>query len=120
MKPRVTAEDWSELVEELVRSRQSTRTFAEAHGVSDASLRWWKSKLVGQAKSRPSGSATGAASPAMTLARVVRAGEESPPGAEMPRAHGITVVVGGARVLVEPGFDARHLRAVVKALGDEA
>ena len=118
MKTRMTAEDWSELVEELVRSRQSTRTFAEAHGVSDASLRWWKSKLAGQSKSRPSGSGSGAAPPPMTLARVVRAGEE--PGAAMPGADGITVVLGAARVLVEPGFDAGHLRAVLKALGDEA
>ena len=63
---------------------------------------------------------SGAAPPPMTLARVVRAGEESPPGAAMPGADGITVVLGAARVLVEPGFDAGHLRAVLKALGDEA
>lgn len=119
----MTAQDWAELVEELVGSRQSTRTFAAAHGVSDASLRWWKSKLVGKGSSTPSvpaGAAAAASLPAMTLARVVRAGEMGASKTELPSARGITVLLGAARMVVEPGFDVCHLRAVVKALGEEA
>jgi hypothetical protein len=47
------------------------------------------------------------------LARVVRPGEGSTPSA--PRG-GVAVLAGGARIVVEPGFDGRLLRDVVRAL----
>ena len=40
--------------------------------------------------------------------------------ATSPRSSVLVVEVGGARIRVEPGFDAEHLRAVVAALAGGA
>ena len=50
----------------------------------------------------------------MRLARVVREGE---PVLEATQAAGICIVVGDVRVIVERGFEAALLRAVIEALG---
>ena len=38
--------------------------------------------------------------------------------AATPRSRALVVEVGAARIVVEPEFDAEHLRAVVAALGE--
>jgi hypothetical protein len=51
----------------------------------------------------------------VTLARVVREGERAD---ELAVGDGsLVVAVGGVRIVVERGFDASLLRAVVEALG---
>lgn len=40
--------------------------------------------------------------------------------ASPPRVRALVVEVGAARIVVEPGFDAAHLRAVVAALAEKA
>lgn len=78
--------------------------------MTDASLRYWGTRLADEDKEpvpevrRPSGTTS--------LARVVR------PGEAPPVAGRIMVIVGKASVLVEAGFDAAHLRDVVRALGE--
>jgi hypothetical protein len=47
------------------------------------------------------------------LARVVRPGEGTAPAGARG---GVAVVAGGARIVVEHGFDGRLLREVVRAL----
>ena len=93
-----------------VKGGRTVRQFAAAHGVTDASLRYWGTRLADEEKEpeatvrRPTG--------ATSLARVVRPGEAPPAGGR------IMVVVGKASVVVEAGFDAAHLRDVVRALGE--
>jgi hypothetical protein len=50
----------------------------------------------------------------MPMARVVRPGEKLP----VDRSDAVRVIVGKATVVVEPGFDDVHLRAVVLALSE--
>jgi hypothetical protein len=49
----------------------------------------------------------------MPMARVVRPGD-----VPVDRSGAVRVVVGKATVVVEPGFDDVHLRAVVRALSE--
>lgn len=105
-------EEWAELVEAWRGSRQSARKFAQAHGVSDAALRYWANRLADEEAAKPARPrrASPAPKPAPTLARVVRPGE-APAGR-------LTVMVGMAAIVVEPGFEGAHLRAVVRALSE--
>ena len=115
--PRLSAEEWAELVASWVASGQSARSFAAAHGVADASLRWWKTELSRRGKRQGSPRREGERSEQRpAIARVVRPGEARPREAAGPGA-GIAVIVGRARVVVEAGFDAGVLRAVLAALG---
>lgn len=113
--------EWVKLVGEWRGSRQSARQFAMAHGVTDAALRYWAGRLADEDEEpRPTGDPSGsgrtvrATVPAPALARVVRAGG-APPAEVSGR---IMVVVGKAAIVVERGFDERHLRDVVRALGE--
>lgn len=112
--------EWTKLVRDWRVSGQSARRFAAEHGVTDASLRYWATQLADQEDEsvpprrprapKPAGTVTVTSSP--TLARVVRPGEA-------PASSGrgqIRVAVGKALIVVEPDFDADHLRAVVRAL----
>ena len=123
MRNRLSAVEWAELVRDWVASGQSARAFAEAHGVAEANLRWWRTELARRSK-RPA-PATAPAAPQRTarrsprpvkLARIVREGEPVPVP-ESTQAVGIGVVVGDARIVVERGFDAALLRAIIAALG---
>lgn len=49
----------------------------------------------------------------VALARVVRSGDVEAPAAVRG---GVAVVVGGARIVVEQGFDGRLLRDVIRTL----
>lgn len=112
----MSPEEWEELVAEWRASGISRRLFAEKHGVRASALSYWikrhEAAQAGPARTvRRVGEPLAVRSPA-TLARVVRPGEG--PAAE--RVGEVRVVVGKATVVVEPGFDDVHLRAVVRAL----
>ena len=114
---RISAEDWGELVAAWAKSGRTASSFAADHGIAESSLRWWKTELARRArKEAPRRSPGPRRMPAVALARVVREGEVvNPPGESAPGA--VSVVVGGARVVVEAGFDGKLLREVVEALG---
>lgn len=112
--------EWVKLVEQWRASGQSARQFAKAHGVVDTALRYWANRLdeeEDEREARPprrtGGRASARTSSAPALARVVRPGET--PTAQAGR---ITVVIGKATIVVEPGFADAHLRDVVRALSE--
>lgn len=80
--------------------------FARGKPFAARSLHWWASELGrrerGVRRSRPRA----------TLARVV------PPGAAPRTEPSVTLVVGGATIVVKPGFDDEFLRQVVHALAE--
>jgi transposase-like protein len=118
MRDRLSAEEWAELVEEWETGGQTARAFADAHGVAEASLRWWKKELARRSKRAPPPRRAPTPRP-VALARVVRDGEPVPnESASAPAT--ITLVVGRARIVVERGFDASLLRAVLDAVGAPA
>jgi transposase-like protein len=119
--PRLSAAEWAELVASWSASGQSARSFAAAHGIADASLRWWKTELSRRGKGVVLGARDGGerSERRPAIARVVRAGETIP-GEAGGHVAGVVILVGRARIAVEAGFDARVLRAVVEALGGAA
>ena len=129
MRNRLSADEWAELVREWETSGQSARAFAEARGVPETSLRWWKTEFPRRSK-KAAAAAPSASSPvprrrrrvrrSVKLARVVRAGEPIPHQEVSTRTAGIGIVVGHARIVIEHGFDATLLRAVIQALGGRA
>lgn len=116
MQTRKSAAQWGELVSAWEASGLTADVFASEHGVAGSTLRWWKTELARRARKEPPGRAP--RRPSLTrasevaLARVVRPGEGAPAGAR----GGVAVVAGGARIVVEHGFDGRLLREVVRAL----
>ena len=119
MQTRKSAAQWGELVSALESSGLTADVFASEHGVAGSTLRWWKTELARRARReaprRPPKRPAVMTASGVALARVVRPGEASvsgPPGAR----GGVAVVVGGARIVVEQGFDVRLLRDVVRAL----
>jgi hypothetical protein len=75
--------------------------YAARRGYSVESLRRWTKKAV--------------ASKRMSAPQFVRLEI-----AASPRNRALVVEVGAGRILVEPGFDAEHLRAVVAALAEKS
>jgi hypothetical protein len=117
---RMSAGRWAEVVSAWEASGRSARSFADEHGVTEGSLRWWKGELARRARREPARRSPGpgrkqSRSRAVTLARVVREGEQLPPAAASAKPP-VVIVVGEARILVEQDFDADVLRAVVHAL----
>ncbi|GAC1542668.1 MAG: hypothetical protein NVS3B10_31270 [Polyangiales bacterium] len=117
MQTRKSALQWGELVSGWEASGVTADVFAREHGVAGSTLRWWKTELARRARKEPRGrpprrpSLTRASE--VALARVVRPAEGPAPTAARG---GVAVVAGGARVVVEHGFDSRLLRDVVRAL----
>lgn len=111
-------EEWEELVAEWRESGMSRKLFAEKHGVPASALSYWIKRLEGTdaapRRAVPSVGKPLAVRPPATLARVMRPGEAS--AAE--RVGEVRIIVGKAMVIVEPGFDDVHLRAVVRALSE--
>lgn len=112
-------DEWEKLVGRWRGSRQSARQFAAAHGVTDTALRYWANRLAEEEDDaaeapevRPKRAPRAPSAPA--LARVVRPGEA--PSAET--AGRVMLVLGPTSIVVEPGFDEAHLRAVVRALSE--
>jgi hypothetical protein len=117
---RMSAARWAELVSAWEASGQSSRAFADKHGVSEGSLRWWKSELARRARREAPRRSPGPGRNRrgiVALARVVREGEETP-GLTESAAPPVVIAVGTARILVRENFDARLLRAIVHALGE--
>lgn len=122
MQTRKSAAQWGELVSAWEASGLPADVFAGTHGVAGSTLRWWKTELARRARKEPRRrpprrepltTATTATASGIALARVVRPGE----GPTKATARGgVAVFAGGARVVVEPGFDGRLLREVVRAL----
>jgi hypothetical protein len=93
-----TKQKWAERVRAWRASGQEASTFTAGKGFEASTLRWWASHL-------------GREEQPLRLVSVVR--RASSPKAET----GIVIEVGGARVLVTPGFDGVLLAEVVRALG---
>ena len=119
MQTRKSAAQWGELVSAWEASGLSADAFARERGVAGATLRWWKMELARRAREEPPRRSPKRASPPTTsdvaLARVVRPGGD---GRGPAGGRGVAIVAGGARIVVERGFDGGLLREVVRALED--
>ena len=117
MQRRKSAGQWGELVSLWEASGLTADVFAREHGVVGSTLRWWRTELARRAGKAPRRRSP--KRPALTmarevaLARVVRPGEGRGPAGG---GGGVAVLAGGARIVVEHGFDGRLLRDVVRAL----
>jgi hypothetical protein len=116
----MSAAKWSELVSAWEASGQSAPAFSEQHGLSEASLRWWKGELARRNRREPARRSPGPGRnrDRVALAKVVREGEQAPSSTERITAP-VVIAIGPARILVEHDFDARLLRAIVHALGEQ-
>lgn len=117
----MSAGRWAELVEAWESGGRSAREVAEERGVSEASLRWWRSELARRARSQPARRSPGPGrnrNRAVVLAKIVREGAAPPVSADERASRSVVIVVGVARIVVEPNFDAPLLRAVVHALSE--
>src|ERR1700689_4497290 len=117
---RKSAGRWAELVSAWEASGESARSFADQHGVSEASLRWWKGELARRNRREPPrrSPGPGRSGAHVALAKVVREGEEAPSSTEAITPS-VVITIGPARILVEQDFDAPLLRAIVRALGEQ-
>jgi hypothetical protein len=119
----MSAGKWSELVSAWEASGQSSRSFAERQGVSEASLRWWKGELARRSRREPARRSPGPdrRRAHVALAKVVREGEQAPSSTSSTEAitPAVVITIGPARILVEHDFDAPLLRAIVRALGEQ-
>jgi hypothetical protein len=117
---RLSAGKWSELVSAWEASGQSARAFADQHRVAEASLRWWKGELARRSRREPARRSPGPGRNRVdvALAKVVREGEQAPSSTEPVKAP-VVIAIGPARILVQHDFDARLLRAIVHALGEQ-
>lgn len=114
----MSAGAWAKLVGEWQSSGEGARDFAGKRGVAESSLRWWKTELARRARKEVPRRSPGPRQPeSITLARVVREGEEVPAVVE-PANSPVLIVVGSVRIVVQHDFDAQLLREVVQALVD--
>lgn len=111
----MTENAWRQMVAEWRSGTQSARAFALAHGLTETGFRYWVRKMGGRrGPERVEPVVAQRTEPrAPVLARVVRATPATKPARVM-------VMIGRAMIAVEPGFDAEHLRDVVRALGELA
>jgi hypothetical protein len=115
----MSARQWAEVIREWDSSGLSGGAFASERGLTEKTLRWWKTELARRARNEsrrrpprggplPAGAAGTASVP---LAKVVRVGEERSSASSR-----VSIVVGRARIDVEQGFDRQLLCDVVRAL----
>jgi len=118
---RISAGRWAELVDAWEASGQTASSFAAEQGISEASLRWWKTELSRRARKQGARRSPGPGrrTARVAVARVVREGEAPPAATERPKGS-IEVVLDGARIVLAPGFDAQLLREVVRALSERS
>lgn len=116
---RISAGRWAELVEAWEASGGTAAAFAAEQGISESSLRWWKTELSRRARKQGARRSPGPGRrrAPVAIARVVREGE-TPPTATARCEGSIELVLGDTRVVVAPGFDAQLLREVVRALSE--
>jgi hypothetical protein len=126
---------WTERVASWRSSGRSAKDFSRGQPFSHSALLYWASRLRKEARAeqetQPKAGITGAATgPSLAkqvrLARVIRRpGAESmahPPSCSAPAVVGgcVWVVVGEARVMVDPGFDPATLGKVLDVLEGRA
>jgi hypothetical protein len=99
---------WGGLVGEQAESGQSIAAFCRERGLTSGQFFAWKKRL-GEAEARQ-----------FVAVEVAPAAEAKGPAAGM-HSGAIEVRLAGGRILmVEPGFDAVHLRALLSVLEGEA
>jgi transposase-like protein len=109
--------EWVELVAKWRQSGKSANQFATEHGVTTTALRYWINRPPTR-NARPKAEtalAVKGVAATPSLARVVRPGETPP---DDDRGGEVRLVIGKVTIVVEPGFDDAHLRAVVRALSE--
>ena len=133
-KTRMSAWQWSELVTAWEGSGQSAAAFAAEQDITESALRRWKAELARRARREIARHPVGLTRAIkVPLARVVREGEAAPsrtrqvsvgggatPATTEHSNESIALVLDGVRVVVTPGFDARFLREVVRALSERS
>jgi transposase-like protein len=93
---------WRGLISEHGQSGKSVAAFCRERGVRASQMFYWKHRV-----------------PKRAMAEFVQLGVAPAPGIEQgaTRARAIEVrLTGGRSVVVEPGFDASHLRALLEVL----
>lgn len=109
---------WAERVGEWKASGKTLQEFAKDQPYKGLTLRWWSSELrrrglSDKASGRQRRPRTPAKPPSVRMVRVVpRRGPEP----AQPAVGSIAVEIGGARIVVQQGFDAGVLSNVVRAL----
>jgi transposase-like protein len=102
-RERRTRDEWSALVSDVQASGQSLSAYSRAHGVSLASLSYWRKKL--ESRPRPAPKAKTVFSEVVVVPRVPT------------RPSRIEVVTrGGASIRIEGAFDAGVLREVLRVV----
>ncbi len=102
-RSRKTWERWQRLVSEQAESGQTVSAFCQERGLGRQSFFAWRKRLS-QAEQKQFVEVTAAK-----------------PAVEPARSNGIEVRLrNGRSLMVEPGFDASHVRALVAVLESEA
>lgn len=99
---------WRGLVSEQVASGQSVAAFCHARGLTSSQLFAWKKRLRERAKAE------------FVEVQVAPHEEQHHPGTPTESGKAIEIrLVRGCSLVVEPGFDANHLRALLSILEGE-
>jgi transposase-like protein len=105
-RARRTRDEWRALVSEVECSGQTMSAYSRTHGVSLASLSYWKKKLGSTAAlGRPGPKAKAVFSEVVVVPRVA---------AQPSRIEVVTR--NGAAIRIEGAFDARVLREVLRVV----
>lgn len=110
MRERRAAEaraKWRELVSDQIHSGKSVAAFCREHGLSGWQLYAWKKRLRESAGTK------------FVEVEVLRGEEAALSGPEPGRAIEVRLK-GGRSLVVEAGFDAQHLRALLAVVDTEA
>jgi inactivated superfamily I helicase len=110
MLSRMTATQtkWAERVQAWRASGKTADEYASVFEFQASTLRYWASRLKTEAAKKP-------AAIVRVVRRAAREVAAEPVGADVQSE--VEVAVGGARILVRPGFDPEFLRQVAAALG---
>jgi transposase-like protein len=114
---------WRGLVGEQSQSGQSVAAFCRERGLRDGQFFAWRKRLRDAEAARPSGDdlSLGTRAARFVAVEVAPEGAEGTRLAPVVRGGAIEVRLRGSRSLVvEPGFDAQHLRALLSVLEAEA
>ena len=101
-------EKWRAIVSEQIASGQSVAAFCKARGVTSSQMFAWKKRLREADKGQFIEVQVTAAEPLREVASL------------QPAAAIEVRLCGGRSILVEPGFNADHLRALLAVLEPEA
>jgi transposase-like protein len=114
---------WRGLVEEQGRSGQSVAAFCRERGLRDGQFFAWRKRLRETEAARPNGDDVSLGRRAARFVAVEVAPEAVEGTRLAPVVHGGAIEVrlrGSRSLVVEPGFDAQHLRALLSVLEAEA